>query len=32
MMDVGVIGRRIPLTVYRHGETMTIHVRPAELS
>lgn len=32
LMDVGVIGRRIPLTVHRNGETMTIHVRPAELS
>lgn len=32
LMDVSVIGRRIPLTVYRNGATTTIHVRPAELT
>ena len=32
LMDVSVIGRRVPLKVYRNGQTVTIDVRPAELS
>jgi S1-C subfamily serine protease len=32
LMDVSVIGRRVPLKVYRNGQVMTIDVRPAELS
>jgi S1-C subfamily serine protease len=32
LMDVSVIGRRVPLKVYRNSEVLTIEVRPAELS
>jgi S1-C subfamily serine protease len=32
LMDVSVIGRRVPLKVYRNGKMITIEVRPAELS
>jgi S1-C subfamily serine protease len=32
LMDVSVIGRRVPLTIYRNGATSTVEVRPAELS
>lgn len=32
MMDVTVIGRSVPMTVYRNGETITVDVRPAELA
>ena len=32
LMDVSVIGRRVPLKVYRNGKMITVEVRPAELS